>query len=93
MSVNWWVRVSFVTPWVGLRSQVIVVLGSAAVVGSIGIRQVCTSRCGGSVLSTSPSMITSGQGQPISAEALLMASEPVEWNRPPGWNSKNRGAA
>ena len=47
---------------------------SAAAVGSMSIRQVCTSFRGGSASSTSPSTMTSGHAKPISAEARFISS-------------------
>jgi hypothetical protein len=51
-----------------------VVYGSAAVAGSISIRQVCTSRRGGSLSTTSPSTIRSGIGKPFCAPNSRISS-------------------
>ena len=54
-----------------LISYVMRVYGSAAIPGSMSIRNVWTSLCGGSASTTSPSMITSGSRPPERASALL----------------------
>ena len=55
-------------------SQVSRLKPSAAAVGSMSIRQVCTSRRGGSTSTTSPSTMTSGMSQPIAADACFISS-------------------
>ena len=76
MPVSSWVTVSRQTPSSPgpSISQVSRLKPSAAAVGSISIRQVCTSRRGGSTSSTSPSTITSGSSQPMPAAACFIGS-------------------
>ena len=65
--------VSLVTPPLpGLISQVSRVKPSAAMPSSMNIRQVCTSLCGGSASTTSPSTATSGA--PIDRIASLVSA-------------------
>ena len=77
-----WTTVSRVTsPSICSISQVIRVSGSAAWLSSNSIRQLCTSRRGGSTSSTSPSTTTSGV--PIAFIPSLASAR----NVPPGFSS------
>ena len=74
-------------PSCSLISWVRVVKPSDAVVGSMSMRHVVTSLWGGSASITSPSMMTSGNGQPISAEAAFIFSSGSTSSLPPGLRS------